>query len=89
MNGTSYIVKDPEGWKQAIRDHLKNNEMSRYAFIRLCSTDGIFSIHTGECLLADSGKVTAQRSPNLGLAIQMARKAGFDVVLVPRRAPNT
>lgn len=58
--------------------------MSRYVFIRKCHAEGLCSIHTGECLLADNGTVTGQRSPSLGLAISMAKLAGLDLVFVER-----
>jgi len=58
---------------------------SRYAFVRDCEAEGICTVHTGECLLAGAGTVTGQRLPSLDVAIAMARRAGYDIVMTPRR----
>lgn len=80
------VVTSPGDWKSSVRRRLDDRGVSRYAFVRDCAAAGICTVHTGECLLADDGTATGQRIPSLSVAIEMARLAGYDVVLKPRRA---
>ena len=75
-------------WKGAMTAQLAAHDISRYAFVRACEARSICAAHTAECLLAAPHTITGQRMPSLQTAIDMARLAGFDLVLVPRRAPE-
>ena len=79
-----FTLDSPTAWKRALQHRLMEQGRSRYQFVRECASEGVCSIHSGECLLADEGTVTGNRAPNLHTAIAMAALAGFDVVLVPR-----
>jgi predicted phosphoribosyltransferase len=67
--------------------HLNTNGVSRYAFVRKVREADICTTHTAECLLADDGTATGSRVPSFATAIDMARLAGFDMVMIPRKAP--
>jgi hypothetical protein len=83
-------IVDPVEWKSAVQARLNDHGISRYAFIRKCEGMGICTVHTGECLLADNDTNTGRRVPSFQTAINIARAAGFDVVLIPtNRAPGT
>lgn len=77
-------IRTEADWKAAMHRHLKDENISRYAFVRRISDEGICTTHTAECLLAESGTVTGKRMPKFSTAIQIARLAGYDLVLVPR-----
>jgi len=79
------VVTSPGEWKAAIRRRLDDRGVSRYAFVRECDAAMVCTVHTGECLLADDGTVIGKRVASLAVAIEMARLAGYDVVLKPRR----
>jgi hypothetical protein len=91
MNATTeqepYALSSPLEWKKAMQDHLRQNAMSRYAFIRECEDRKVCSVHTGECLLADQGTSTGERTPSLRTAIAMARLAGLEITMTPVRKP--
>lgn len=78
-------ITTPAEWKAALTSRLASHNLSRYAFVRQCHAAQLCSLHTAECVLAGPDTVTGQRVPSLPLALDMARLAGFDVVLVPRR----
>ncbi len=80
----SYVLHAPEAWKSAMHRHLRDQGISRYEFVRRCVDNKVCTLHTAECLLADEGTVTGQRKPSFELAVEMARLAGFDLVLIPR-----
>lgn len=84
---TETTLYNPADWKTAICAHLRAHGVSRYAFVRECTRERICAAHTAECLLAAPGTSTGQRIPSLETAIEMARLAGMDLVLVPRSAP--
>lgn len=81
-------LSKPSDWKSAVVDRLSEHRMSRYAFVRACAKQELCAVHTAECLLADPTTSTGQRTPSLQNAIDIARLAGFDVVLVPKRQPG-
>jgi hypothetical protein len=83
------LLTSPSDWKAAVRQRLVDRNVTRYAFVRDCAAAGVCTVHTGECLLADDGTSTGQRVPSLAVAIEMARRAGYDVVLKPRRPERT
>lgn len=64
---------------------LDANGVTRYRFVRDAAEAGIATVHTGECLLAADGTATGTRIPSLQVALDMARLAGYEVVLVPKR----
>jgi hypothetical protein len=80
----AYVLNAPEAWKVAMHKHLREQGMSRYEFVRRCVENKVCTLHTAECLLADDNTVTGQRRPSFELALEMARLAGFDIVLMPR-----
>lgn len=82
------IIDSPSAWKSAMQAQLDRHGMSRYAFVREAAHRRICTRHTAECLLADSDTVTGKREPSFSTALRMARLAGFDVHLVPTRAPR-
>lgn len=81
-------LNSPADWKTTVTAHLAEHGVSRYAFVRACAAHDLCSAHTAECLLAAPDTVTGQRMPSLETAIEMARLAGLDIVLVPARAPS-
>ena len=80
-------LKQPLDWKAAIRAKLKLTDTTRYAFIQSITEKKICSRHTAECLLADNGTVTGDRIPTLETAIEIAKEAGFRIVMVPHKTP--
>jgi hypothetical protein len=80
-------LNSPADWKIAMRKQLATHGMSRYTFVRKVSDAEICAVHTAECLLADSETMTGQRLPSFGMAIAMAKLAGFDFVMVPKKSP--
>jgi hypothetical protein len=87
MSSTPTQLDTPAAWKAAMRKQLAQHNVSRYAFVRLANARDLCSVHSAECLLADADKATGKRVPSLQTAIQLARLAGFDLVMVPARAP--
>lgn len=81
----SYDLSTPVSWKLAMQDHLREQGMTRYQFVRLCEREGICSAHTAECLLADPGTSTGKREPSFRVALEMARAAGLEVTFHRRR----
>jgi hypothetical protein len=77
-------INTPSDWKRAVKSRLVVEGISRYRFVRDCVDSGICDQHTAECLLADENTVTGKRYPTFARAIDMAKLAGYDVVLVPR-----
>jgi hypothetical protein len=88
MGSTAIALSEPADWKAAVVQQLHNHKMSRYQFVRACAKHDLCAVHTAECLLADPDTTTGQRIPSLQNAIDIARLAGFDVVLVPKRFPG-
>jgi len=82
-------IANADDWKDAIVDRLREEGVSRYSFTQAVAARKLCSLHTAQCLLAAHDTVTGQREPSLALGLEMARAAGFDVVLVPRRAPQS
>lgn len=80
-------VNTPSDWKVAMHRQLDSHGMSRYAFVRKVREADVCTAHTAECLLADEGTMTGNRVPSFATAIQMAKLAGFDMVLIPKKAP--
>lgn len=78
-------IPDPVAWKLAMQEHLRQQNMSRYEFVRACVREGVCSAHTAECLLADVGTSTGKREPSFRTAIEMARLAGLEVAFRKRR----
>lgn len=83
------VLEKPGDWKTAVVERLSEHRMSRYQFVRACAKQDLCAVHTAECLLADPSTSTGQRTPSLQTAIDIARLAGFDVMLVPKRQPGT
>jgi len=75
----------PVAWKLAMQDHLREQGVTRYQFVRLCEREGICSAHTAECLLADPGTSTGKREPSFRMALEMARLAGLEVHVKRKR----
>lgn len=80
-------INSPADWKVAMRKQLAKHGVSRYSFIRKVCDAKICAVHTAECLLADNKTVTGQRSPSFGMAIAMAKLAGFEFVMIPKKSP--
>ena len=89
MSSAPIVLKEPADWKTAVVKQLNTHRVSRYQFVRACAKNDLCAVHTAECLLADPGTATGQRIPSLQNAIDIARLAGFDVVLMPKRNPST
>jgi len=85
----AYPITDAAAWKGAVTAHLTEHGVSRYALTRAAHAAEVCASHTCECLLASPDTVTGQRMPSLALAIDIARLAGLDLVLVARAAPLT
>lgn len=88
MSSEPITLTQPSDWKAAIVQQLNAHQMSRYQFVRACAKRELCAVHTAECLLADPDTTTGQRIPSLQNALDIARLAGFDVVLVPKRTPG-
>jgi hypothetical protein len=82
-------IANADDWKDALVERLREEGVSRYSFTQAVAARKLCSLHTAQCLLAAHDTVTGQREPSLALGLEMARAAGFDVVLVPRRAPQS
>lgn len=81
-------IRHAADWKGSMQDMLDHHGVSRYRFVRDVADAGIATVHTGECLLAADGTATGGRLPSLQVALDMARLAGYEVVLVPKRRPS-
>jgi len=88
MSSSHIVLTEPADWKAAVVQQLTAHRMSRYQFVRACAKRELCAVHTAECLLADPDTTTGQRIPSLQNAIDIARLAGFDVVLMPKRNPG-
>lgn len=82
-------IANADDWKDALVERLREEGVSRYSFTQAVAARKLCSLHTAQCLLAAHDTVTGQREPSLALGLEIARAAGFDVVLVPRRAPQS
>ncbi len=80
-------LNKPTDWKAAVVGRLREHNMTRYVFVRKAVSNELCGQHTAECLLASDTSATGQRIPTLETAINLARLAGFDLVLVPTREP--
>jgi hypothetical protein len=81
---TAAVIRDPQSWKSAMRDHLRANGISRYDFARRCAKAGVCTIHTAECLLAGEETVTGQRVPTMAMAIRMSELAGMEFMMLTK-----
>jgi predicted phosphoribosyltransferase len=86
-NDKPIFLFDSAAWKQAMQKQLRDRHMTRYEFVRQCVDNKICTMHTAECLLADNGTVTGKRKPSFEIALNMARLAGLETVLVPTPIP--
>jgi hypothetical protein len=81
---TKFRLDTPMDWKLAMQRRIASQGQSRYQFICEAVAKGLCARHSAECLLADPDTVTGQRVPSLQTAIELARAAGMDLVLVTR-----
>jgi hypothetical protein len=84
---TSFVIEKPADWKSAIVRSLARDGRSRYSFARAVAEAEIVSLHSAETLLSDGTR--AAREPGFATALQMAKLAGFDLVMVRRKNPAT